>query len=129
MPISDPSKVIFSTSYNYFLNYDSETGSVSVPATSYATGEAKSYTVTIPITRVKDYAQTQINFSFDPTKWYVFPFGDVTLDISFGSVSTVASYNGSNLTVTFYVVNQVFGPVNNPAFSATVKTLLFVTPT
>jgi hypothetical protein len=128
MPISDPSKVIFSTQYRYFLNYDSKTGSVSVPSTAYALGEAKSYTVTIPITRVKDFSQVLVNFSFDSGKWYAFPFGDVVLDLSFGSVSTVGSYSGSNLTLIFYVVNQV-GPGNNPAFTANVDASLFITPT
>lgn len=129
MPINDPSKVIFSTLYSYFLNYDTQTGSVNVPATSYATGESKSYTVVIPIDRTQDYSQIQINFSFDSTKWYILPVGDVTLDIAFGSVTTVASYSGANLTITFYVVNQVVGPINNPAFTVTVRSLLFVTPT
>lgn len=126
--ISDPSKVIFSTSYKYFLIYDTETGSVSVPSTAYALNEVKSYTVAIPITRTKDYTQVLLNFSFDSSKWYAFPLTDLVLDLAFGSVAVVGSYSGSNLTLTIYVINQA-GAGNNPAFTVSVEAVLFVTPT
>lgn len=129
MPLTDPSKIIFSTAYNYFLNYDTETGSVSVPVTSYAVNESKSYSVTIPITRVKDFSQVQINFSFDSAKWYTFPFPYVVQDSSFGLIETVGAYSGTSLVITFYVVNLSGIVKNNTAFTATVKALLFVTPT
>jgi hypothetical protein len=128
MPLTDPSKILFSTSYKYFLNYDDKTGSVSVPSTSYGAGVVKSYSVTIPITRTKDFSQIRVNFSFDSSKWYVFPFPYVVLDSNF-SVETVGSYSGSNLIITFYVVNQVPLTVSNTAFTATVDATLFVTPT
>lgn len=126
--ISDPSKVAFSSSYKYFLIYDTKTGSVNIPSTAYAIGEAKSYTVNIPITRTKDFTQVLLNFSFDSSKWYAFPITDLILDISFGSINVVGSYSGSNLTLTVYVVNQA-GPGNNPSFTMNVESVLFVTPT
>lgn len=125
--VPDPSKILFSTAFKYFLNYTTVEGSVNVPSTSYATGEAKSYSVTVPITRTQDFSQVRINYSHLSANWYNFPPGQIVLDANF-TISTVGSYTGSNLTITFYVVNQVIGPVSNTAFTATVKSFLFVVP-
>lgn len=128
MPTPNPSKVAFYTGFKYFLNYDEETNSVSVPSTSYAAGEAKAYSVSIPVERSGDFSQVKLNFSFDSSKWYIFPQGDLVLDLAFGTVSTVGSYSSTQLTLTFYVVNQTPGIASNPAFTVTAKASLFVTP-
>lgn len=129
MPISNPSAIIFSTSYKYFLNYDSESSTVDIPASLYAIGEVKNYNLTIPIMRTEDFSQTQINFSFDGAKWYIYPFGQIQQDANF-TVQVVGSYTGSSLSFDFYIVNQDPGSSHtNTAFTANAKALLFVTPT
>lgn len=123
----DPSKILFGTEYNYFLNYNNSPASASITGASVAAGKAVSYSLSIPITNIQDFAQIQINYSFDSTKWYVFPVLDLTLDANF-SVSTVGAFSGSNFVLTFYVVNQTAGTQTHSSFNVSANAYLFVTP-
>lgn len=127
MPISNPSGVIFSTAYAYFLNYKSSTGSVNIPSTSYAVGQVKNYSLSIPIERVKDYSQIKVNLSFDSSKWYIFPFGQVAINSNF-VLQTVGNYSGANLNLAFYVVNSSASSATSPSFDVSITADLFVTP-
>jgi hypothetical protein len=123
----DPAKIIYSTRYKYYLNYGTETGSVSIPSTSYGANTYKTYTITIPLDRTDDITNVKINFSHIAGAWFDFPTTDLELDSNF-TLSTVGSYSGSQLTITFYVVN-ISGAINsNTATDVTAKAALFVTP-
>ena len=126
--MSRPTNTLFSTRFRYYLNYDTKSGSATVPATSYALGEAKSYSVVIPITRTRDVSNVKFNISTDSSKWYSFPSRDITLDSKF-TLTFTGSYSSNNLTITVYVVNQSFGGSVNTAFTLSVQAALFVTPT
>lgn len=123
----DPSKIIFSSRYKYFLNYDNQTGSVTIPATSIAAGHYTTGTISIPISNNQDFSQVQINYSSDGTKWYSFPIADVVLDANF-TITTVGSYGSSNLTLTFYVVNQTGSTHTSTAVTIQAHPYLFVEP-
>ena len=120
--------MLFSTRYKYFLNYKSGAATVDIPSVSHGAGVTTNYSVALSLDRTQDFTQVKINFSFDPTKWYGFPQGDVLFDTDAFSVSTVGAYSGSVLTITFYVVNQTGGTISNSAFTASVSGLLFVVP-
>jgi len=122
-----PSKLLFYSGYKTFLNYDNETGSVTIPATSVAAGHYLTGTVSIPLHNNGDFSQTQINYSSDSTKWYVFPVADLTLDANF-TITTVGSYGSNNLTLTFYVVNQTGATHTSTALTVTVHPYLLVIP-
>lgn len=122
-----PSNILFSTRYKYYLNYGTESGTVDIPVTSYGAGTAKSYSITIPVTRTDDFSNIKINFSHLSTQWYNFPTRDITLDSNF-IIATTGNYSSNNLTLTFYVVNQTGGTVNNTGITVTAQVALFVTP-
>jgi len=123
----DPSNLIFSTDYQYFLNYGDADSSVTVASTSVPAGEAISANLVVPMTRTEDFTQVRVNFSHDSSKWYGFPLTDIALDANF-TITTVGSYASNSLTLTFYVVNQTGSPANTTAFTATARSLLFVVP-
>lgn len=123
----DPQNILFSTRYKYFLNKDVEDGSVTLSSTALGPGEATSFSLAIPIENDQDYSQIKMNFSHDSSDWYIFPSKDITLDANC-IISVVGSYDGTNLNMTFYVVNQTGGSVNSTATTATVRVYLFEEP-
>lgn len=123
----DPSKILFSTRYKYYLNYGSTSGSVSIPSTSYTSHTAKSYQIVIPVDRTSDYTNVKLNFSHDSSKWHNFPTADIILDSNF-NIAIVGSYSSNSLVLTFYVVNQTGSTVNNTASTITANVAKFVTP-
>lgn len=124
----DPAKILFSGRYKYFLNKDVQEGSVTLSATSIAAGNAATFTLNIPIENDSDYSQVKINFSHDANDWYVFPIGgDIVLDANF-DIAVTGSYNGTNLTLSFFVVNQTAGTETSTATTATARVYLFETP-
>jgi hypothetical protein len=123
----DPSKVLFSTRYSYFLNKSTYSGSVSLTAQSITAGHVATFSLSIPIDDVGDYTQIKINFSHDPDNWYVFPCLDVALDANF-DIAVTGSYSGSSLDMTFYVVNQTGGTHTSTATTVTVNIFSFESP-
>lgn len=123
----DPTKILFSTRYKYFLNKEVKTGTVSLPAVSTPGNQAKTYSLSIPVDSEEDYTQIKINFSHDSSDWYVFPLLDVALGASF-KIAVVGSYSASSLDLTFFVVNQTGGALTNTATDVTVKIYAFEPP-
>ncbi len=123
----NPSNILFSTRYKYYLNYDTKVGSVDIPSTSYGAGTAKSYSIVIPLERTDDVSNIKVNFSHIGGVWFNFPPADLELDSNFDIAST-GSYSSSNLTLTFYIVNQTGLTVSNTALTVTAEVALFVTP-
>lgn len=124
----DPRKIIFSSRYRYYRDYGGpQTGSVSIPATSYGAGVAKSYSLTVDLDRNDDLTHVKLNFSYDPSRWFGFPPVDLILD-SFFTISTVGAYSGNQLTITFYVVNQSGLTKTNTATDVTAEVRRFIAP-
>lgn len=124
----DPASVLFSSRYKYFLNKDTQTGSVTLSATSIASLQSATFSLNIPIENVQDYSQIKINFSHDPNDWYIYPLAaNVTLDANF-FIDMTASYTGSSLALKFYVRNNTGSTHTSTATTATVKVYLFETP-
>lgn len=123
----DPASIVFSSRYKYFLNKDTEDGSVSIPATSIGAGNAATFTLSIPIDNEDNISQIKINFSHDPTRWHIFPVLDIVLDAN-SDIAVTGSYSGASLVLTFFVVNQTGGTITSTATNATVRVYLFDTP-
>lgn len=120
--------MLFSSRFKYYLNYDTASGSVAIPASSYTAGTAKSYSLTITgLERTNDFSNIKVNFSHESGNWYNFPTADIPLDANFDIVTT-GGYSGSSLTLTFYIVNQTGSTVSNPAVTVTANVSLFVSP-
>lgn len=127
MPSVNPSKVIFYSGFKYFSNYDIQSASLTIPATSIATGTAINSTLLIPSQNVRDFSQIRINYSVLPNDWYVFPNRDVRLDANF-TISTVGSFTSSGIQLTFYVVNQTPSTATSTAVTITPRVYLFDVP-
>lgn len=123
----DPTKIIFSSRYKYFLNKDVEEGTVNLAATSIGAGNAATFTLVIPIENAQNYSQIKINFSHDANDWYVFPLIDVSLDSNF-NIAVTGSYSSTSLTLEFFVVKQTGGTHTSTDTTATVRVYLFETP-
>lgn len=123
----DPDKILFSTRYKYFLNKTTATGTINLPATALNANETANFTLSIPIENKKNYTQIRINFSHDSLNWRIFPFLDITLDANC-TIATIGSYVGSNLELTFFVINQVGAPITTTSTNVTVKVYVFESP-
>jgi len=122
----NPSNVLFSTRYKYFLNYDRGEGSLAVPATNSLTA-VNVGSITIPIDSASNFSQIQINFSSTPSDWYKFPLKDITIDANY-RVATVGSRSGGSITLTFFLVNYTGVATNSAAFTISANAYLFETP-
>lgn len=123
----DPSKVIFSSRYRYFLNKPKKTGDVSIAGTSVDAFSYKTANFSVPMDSQDDFTQIKINFSHAPNDWHIFPCLDVTLDTNF-TLSVTGSRTTSGLDVIIYVVNQSAGSATNTATTVTVGIAPFEPP-
>lgn len=121
-----PSNILFSTRYKYFLNYDTGSGSLVVPATNSLTA-VNMGNITIPIDSADNFSQVQINFSTSASDWYKFPVKDITIDSNY-RIATVGSRASGNITLTFFLVNYTGVAVNSTACTITANAYLFETP-
>ena len=125
----DPSKVLFSSRYKYFLNKDIVTGSRACASRSVGAGEFTSYGLVIPMESRTDYSQVRLNFSQDPNRWYIFPTRDVDLDATF-KIAVTGSYNSDdNLNIELTVFDNVGTGGNTTAFTLTARVYFFEPPT
>lgn len=122
----NPSNVLFSTRYKYFLNYDDETGTKTIPATS-VTGAQNMGDLTIPIDNDDNFSQIQINFSTSSSDWYKFPVRDYSLDANF-NIATVGTRTANNIVLTFFLVRTGGGAATSTAVTITATAYLFNTP-
>lgn len=123
----DPAKVLFSSRYKYFLNKDTETGTLSVPATAIAAGDFSVFSLSIPVENDEDYTQIRLNFSHDPSDWYVFPTRDIELDADY-RIAVAGGYTSNSLNLTFVVFNWSGSGVTSTATTVTAKVTLFEPP-
>lgn len=123
----DPTKILFSTRYGYFLNKDVATGTLNIPSTSIPELETRSFTLSIPIDSAREFSQIKVNFSHLSSRWYVMPIDDVERNADF-DIATVGSYTSTNLVLTFYAVNQSPGTDTFPATTINVRAYLFEAP-
>lgn len=124
----NPSNIIFSTRYKYFLSYTITplTGTLSVPATTQS-GAANKGSITLVLDAADNFSQIQLNFSTSAGNWYKFPLNDFTLDSNF-KIATVGSRSGTTLTLTFYLVRTAGGSATSTAVTITANAYLFKTP-
>lgn len=122
----NPSNMLFSSRYKYFLNYDTGSGSLSIPATNSLIAVDVG-DVVIPIDTADNFSQIQINFSTSPNDWYKFPVKDITIDSNY-RIATVGSRTGSSITLTFFLVNYTGVATNSTACTVTANAYLFETP-
>lgn len=123
----DPNKILFSTRYKYFLNKTTATGTINLPATSLNANEAANFTLSIPVENKENYTQVRINFSHESANWHIFPLYDITLDANC-NIAVTGSYVGSNLQLTFFVINQAPFSVTSTSTNVTVKVYVFESP-
>lgn len=122
----NPSNILFSTRYKYFLNYGTGSGTLTIPATNTLVA-INAGSITIPIDSADNFAQTQVNFSTSSSDWYVFPLKDIPIDANY-NVATVGSRSGNSMTLTFYLVNNTGVATNSTAVTITANAYLFNTP-
>lgn len=123
----DLTKLIAGSMFDSLLNYNDQSASVTCTGVSVASGHFAHYSVSVPINNDENFSQLQIKYSFDSTKWYVYPLIQLTLDSNF-TVTTVANYTGSNLVTNLYVVNQSSSTATHTSFTVTVHPYLIATP-
>lgn len=122
----NPSNILFSTRYKYFLNYDTGSGTLAVPATNSLT-PVNVGNIVIPIDNDDNFSQIQINFSTSAGDWYKFPLKDTTIDSNY-RIASVGSRSGNNITLTFFLVNYTGVATNSTAVTITANAYLFETP-
>lgn len=123
----NPSNIIFSTRYKYFLNYDRGVGTpLVVPPTNSLTA-VNVGNIVIPIDSADNFSQIQINFSTTPNDWYKFPLKDITIDSNY-RIATVGSRTGGSITLTFFLVNYTGVGTNSTACTISANAYLFETP-
>lgn len=122
----NPSNMIFSTRYTYFLNYDANDGSLSVPATNSLIPVSVG-SIVLPVDAADNFSQIQINFSTSPNDWYKFPVKDIDIDSNY-RIATTGSRTGSSITLTFYLVNFTGVATNSTPVTITANAYLFETP-
>jgi uncharacterized membrane protein len=123
----DPSKILFSSRYGYFLNKSTADGLVNLTAQSITAGHTANFSLSIPTEGVGDFTQIKLNFSHDPNNWYIFPCSDVTLDANF-DIAVRGSYSGSSLDLAFYVVNQTGSTHTSTATTLSARVYSFEPP-
>jgi len=123
-----PSNILFSTRYEYFLNYGNMTGTKTIPATVLGAGLAQNMgDLTIPIDNNDNFSQIQVNFSTSSSDWYKFPVRDYSLDANF-NIATVGTRTGNNVVLTFFLVNKTGGSHTSTACTVMANAYLFETP-
>lgn len=123
----DVNKIIFSTRYKYFLNKSISTGTINLPATSLNANEVANFTLLIPVENKENYTQVRINFSHDSSNWQIFPIYDIALDANC-NIAVTGSYVGTNLELTFFVINMAPFGVISTSTDVTVKVYVFESP-
>lgn len=123
----DITQVIFSTTIDTFMNeLPNATGSLSVPAQSYTSGQTRSFSTTIPLDREDALAQIVHRYSFDDDKFYT-ASGTVTINANF-RVITFFGTSGATLTVDSLVWNADASTHTSPAFTLDIIAKRFVGP-
>lgn len=117
-----------SSTLDTFKNYDSTTGSISVPVQSYTSGQYRAFNTTVDLERVDAVTQVLQNFSFDSAKYYAGTFVQVDFDSSQFRVQTRMTMSGSTLSVDLYVVNISGGTHDVPAFTLSLEVRRFTAP-
>lgn len=123
----DITQIIFASTINTFKNFDTTTGSISVPNQSYTAGQYRTFTTTIDIAEADATMQVLQNYSFDSSKYYSGMFVQVNPNANF-IAQTRMSLNGTTLTVDLFVANITGGTVSVPAFTVDLQIRRFLTP-
>lgn len=124
----------FLSSIPSFQEYDKVSFSVSVPGQNLTAGSFVSYTASTPLNNANAVTNIQIQYNGLDSFWRYVP-GRVYAgypDYDFGTrkyeVGSYTYYNGSNLNVFTYIVNQTGGTVAIPAFSVDIVAFLYLAP-
>ena len=123
----DITQVIFSSTIDTFKNYDSTSGSISVPNQSYTAGQYRAFNTTIALDETDAVVQVLQNFSFQSTKYYLGMFIQENPNANF-IAQTRMTISGSTLTVDLYVANITGGTVSVPAFTLDIYVRRFTGP-
>lgn len=104
----NPDNTQFYSGHDTFKNFDSNTGTISVPSQSYAIGQVRQFSTTIALAKTLASTQLLHNISLASTRHYFggyiqenFPLGAPTY-----SVQIRCDFNSTNLVVECYVINQ-----------------------
>ena len=123
----DITKAQFSTTIDTFKNFDTTTGSISVPSQTYTAGQYRKFSTSIDLSETDAVAQILQNFSTTSSRYYLGTFVQVDINSTIDA-QTRMTYSGSTLNVDCYVVNQGGSSVANTAFTLTIQVKRFLTP-
>jgi hypothetical protein len=123
MSSPDPTKVLYSARYKYFINIDDAVeSSVSIPAASRTAGSATDFTITLPKSADCRYANVKLNFSTDTAGvWHLMPATDFTLDANFGIANRIAYLTNSVVIHLFLFNNDGVSAHTNTAVTVTAR--------
>lgn len=122
----DPTQVIFSTTIDTLKNYDTVSGTVSIPSSSYTVGQYKSYSTTIDLGRSDTIRNTTIVSSTASSTYWVGDFAQFNPQSGY-LAQTRLSVSGTTATLTVFVV-RTSGGASVSAFDVTITMKLFTTP-
>lgn len=124
----DITKVQYATTVDTFKNVEPHaTGTLSVPAGSYAAGTFQSFSTSIPLERDDMTIQILQNFSFRSSRHYITSYVQEFPDGNFGA-QTRAYVTGDTLSVTCFVNNRTGSTQSLSAFTIAITAKRFVTP-
>lgn len=123
----DITQVIYASTIDTFKNFDSTTGSISVPAQSYNAGQYRSFNTTIALDETDAVVQVLNNFSFQSSRYYIGTFVQENPDANF-IAQTRMTLSGSTLSVDLYVSNITGAIQSLSAFTLSIEVRRFTGP-
>lgn len=123
----DPRKVQYASTLEAVKNFDTKTGSISIPSQSYTSTQYRTFTTAITLDRNDNTFQILQNFSFSSTNWWVGSWVQVTVDANF-ITQTRFSLNGNILTAVCYVVNESASTHTVGAFTLNIEVRQYLAP-
>lgn len=123
----DLKKLIIISTNDTFKNNKSVSDSLSVPSRSTAFPGYNVDTKIITLDREDDISQIRLNYSFDSSKYFIFPHNDVALNANF-DVAVTGYADGATYNFSFYTVNQSGGTATAPAYTVNIEILTFIAP-
>jgi len=119
--------LIFYSEFQQIKNDSSVTGSLSIPASSYAAGQGKTFSLTIPIVSAGQLIQLYANMSTSSGDWHNVPFNSVSIGTDW-FIQTGYKVTGSSIIV-HMIINNSYGAVRtSPAVTVSARANTFVTP-
>ncbi len=118
----DPTKVLFSSRYGYFINVDDAVqGSVTIPSASRASGSITDFTITLPKSTNCRYSNAKVNYSTDTSGlWHIIANLRFQLDTYFQIIPRIA-YLTNSIVVHVLLYNGDASSQTNTAVTVTAR--------